>query len=104
MGAAILQMGLLVLLAFEWEGWKQFAGDSAVFSFLTFFTGGFTGALQSFLQRLKAPGRNSAIWISIVSIVFPVSVGDNQTGALPEKYPCCKGISQRKRGKNQGFV
>lgn len=63
MGAAILQIGLFVFLAFGWEGWKQFAGDSAVFSFLTFFTGGFTGAIQSFLQRIKAPGKNSAVWI-----------------------------------------
>jgi len=63
MGSAILQMGLFVLLAFEWEGLKQFAGDSAVFSFLTFFTGGFTGAVQSFLQRLAVPGENSAFWV-----------------------------------------
>lgn len=70
MGAAILQMGLFVFLAFEWEGVRTYAGDCAVFFFLTFFTGGFTGALQGFLQRIAAPGKNSAVWIFLAVVLL----------------------------------
>ena len=61
---SVLQMGVMMYLAYEREGIFMWAGDFLVFVFLVFFTGGLTGAVQGFLLRILDKKRaDSMAWI-----------------------------------------
>ncbi len=68
MAAALLQMGVLVYLAYGREGIRIWAGDLMVFLFLAFFTGGLVGAVQGFLMRILQEEKADSIGLIFLSI------------------------------------
>lgn len=66
---AVIQMGGLVILAFEFEGMKVWISDFITFVFLTFFAGGSIGAFVGFLYHGKAKD-NSIVWIVVAVIIL----------------------------------
>lgn len=65
---AVIQMGGLVILAFEYEGIKARISDCVTFVFLTFFAGGSISVFVGFLSH----GINRSEGISIVFIIVAV--------------------------------
>lgn len=67
---SLVQMMLFVFLAFERTTLRNFAGNYLTFFFLTFFTGGLTGAVQNFLWEFCVSQKAYSICFLFCAVFF----------------------------------